>query len=165
MDMQQHSFDPLNPYHSGYGPQARQLAKTQSGLWVAFKWAWKLLIYSPLLFTGYWIASKVLDKQSHGLLWIGVTLVVAVVLYHILMAVKSLLIVQRNRGNLMWIPLFTVCVAFTCLLPVYLAYDSVNYLVQKLNGSDILTWIVLACFAMYIYFQYDFLNDSHQKRV
>jgi len=44
------------------------------GLWFFLKLAFKLLIYFPLVFTGYIITTKFLDKHAHGILWMGTIL-------------------------------------------------------------------------------------------
>lgn len=161
MEWRDHPLDATNPYQSGYDPQARHLAKTQSGLWIVFKLAFKILVYSPLLLSGYWLSQKILPKDSEKLLWFLLPVVFAIILYQVLKQCKQFIIRSKQKGKWGWLPLFIACVAFTCLLPAYLAFELVNPVIQKINGSQIFTYLLIGGFTLYVYFQYDFL--SHQS--
>jgi len=152
MDMQEYS------YYNSVDHQRRQLAKTESGLLLFFKWAWKALIFFPLLITGYWVATKLLTKQSEGILWVVVPILVAMIIYGVLIGLKSVIISQKQKGNLIWLPVFIICVAFSCILPVYIAFDPVNQLIEKVNGSKIVTYLILFILTIYVYRQYDYLG-------
>ena len=129
------------------------------GLWFFLKLAFKLLIYFPLVFTGYIIATKFLDKQAHGILWIGTILFMAYVIYLFLYFLKGIILVLKFHGNLLWLPLLVIAVSFTCVLPVWLTWDSATNLILKLGGNTIIQWIFAIAFGVYIYFRYNFLTN------
>ena len=144
-------------------PIQRQLRVTQRGLGIVFLWAIRLLIYSPLVATGYLICTLFLSKQANGILWLGLPLVFGLLIFFALVALKRLLLSLKAKESGWWILLFICCVAFTCILPTYLLYHPLNSLILRLHGNRIVTAVLLACFALYVYFHYDFLN--HTKRI
>jgi hypothetical protein len=149
----------------GYDGGQRQLQTTQRGLWLVFKWACKALIYASLLVTGYLICTLFLDKKAHGLLWLGLPVLLAYLLYIVVMATKKIINSLRAKGKLFWLPLFILCVAFTCVLPACIVYNPVNYIVHECKGNQTVTILLVACFTCFVYFQYDFLNRRQRKKL
>ena len=123
----------------------------------------KLVVYSPLTFTGYFICTCLLDKKASGLLWIGLSLGFGLLIYFILLGLKAIILNFKAAGNYWWIPVFIFCLAYTCLLPAFLVYEPLNQLVLKLNGNGIITFILELGFATFVYFQYDFLGHVLSK--
>src|SRR5436309_362501 len=83
---------------------------TIKGLWFFIKLAFKLLIYFPLVFTGYIIAAKLLDKNAHGLLWIGTIVFFAYLIYLFLYFLKGIILALKFHGNLIWVPLLLMAI-------------------------------------------------------
>lgn len=163
MEWRDHPLDATNPYQIGYDPQAQQLARTQSGLWIVFKLALKTLVYSPLLVFGYWLSQKILSKESEAIVKFILPVVCAIILYQLLMQCKLAIRSAKQRGSWWWLPVFILCIVFTCLLPAYLAFELISPLLKKMNGGNTITWLVIFCFTTYIYFQYDFLGHLSGK--
>jgi hypothetical protein len=157
MDMQEYT------YYNTVNHQGRQLAKTQNGLLLALKAAFKLLVFFPLVVTGYWITTKLLTRQSEGILWIIIPIGMAIVLYGVLIALRSFIIAKKQKGQLIWLPVFILCVLFSCVLPVYVAYQPINQLTSRMQGGTIITYIILLIFGMYIYSRYDYLGHFSKK--
>lgn len=147
----------------GYDGGQRQLQTTQRGLWLALKWAGKALFYAPLLISGYLLCTIFLDKKANGLLWLGLTVLMAYLLYIGVITSKRVLNNLRAKGNLFWLPLFIICFAFTCATPAVIMYQPINYLVHECNGNEAVTILLVICFIGYVYFRYDFLNHRLKK--
>jgi len=141
-------------YETGQHP----LYTTQRGLLIALKLFINAIVYAPLLVTGYAICTLVLSRGSEGLLWVGLTVLFAIILYCLLQLLKKGMIALKAKGSYWWIPLFIFCVAFTYILPLYIVYHPLNYLVIKLRGNKTVTDILAACFTLYVYYKYDFFN-------
>ena len=99
---------------------------TVRGLWFFVKLAFKVLIYFPLIFTGYIIAAKFLDKQTSGILWIGTIMFIAYVLYLFIYFMKGVVLVLKFHKNILWLPLLLIAVFFTCIVPVWLTWDAAS---------------------------------------
>jgi hypothetical protein len=153
-----------NDYYNGYDASQRQLQTTNRGLVIAFRLLLKALVFSPLIFTGYLLAVRVLDKKAHGLLWVTVILIFAGLLYTALMMLKNIINELKNKGNYWWIPVFFLCIAFTCILPARLIYDPLNHIVLQMKGTPAVTRMIDVCFAVYVYFQYDFLGHKEMAK-
>jgi hypothetical protein len=151
-------------YYNGYDPTQQQLQTTQRGLWLVFKWAFKGLVYTPLLITGYLCCTAFLDRKANGLLWFGITILFAFLLYIAIIAAKKILVSLKAKQNPLWLVLFIFCVAFTCIVPAYLIYAPLNYIVLELKGNKTVTILLVACFDLYVYFQYDFLNHKPPQK-
>lgn len=128
------------------------------------KGVWKALIFSPLLFTGYLIIKQYLNTQDNYFTWIVAIIFVAFLLYMIIVQIKRFIATQYAKGNyLIWLPLLIICVVFTCILPAYLIYDTVDAIIKKFHDGSLLTKLVVVFFALYIYRQYDFLGVHRKK--
>gem|GEM_PF-1098897 len=132
---------------------------TLRGLWFFAKLAFKLLIYLPLVFTGYIIAAKFLDKEASAILWIGTILFIAYVLYLFLYFLKGVILVLKFHRNLLWFPLLLIAISFTCILPVWVTWDSATNIILKMGGNITMQWIFAIAFGTYIYFRYNFLTN------
>ena len=132
---------------------------TINGLWYFIKLAFKLLVYLPLVFTGYIIASQFLSKQAHGMLWIATILLIAYLMYLFMYFLKGIILVLKFNRNLLWLPLLLIAVSFTCILPVWLIWDSATNIVLNMGGNITIQWIFAIAFGVYIYFRYNFLSN------
>jgi hypothetical protein len=148
-------------YYNNWADPTRQYSRnTQGAFLLVLKWLFKMLVFSPLVVTGYFITTGILDKKAHGLLWFGLPLLFAYLMYAGVMAIKQVMLDMRAKNNGWWRPLYTVCVAFTCILPAYLVFAPLNYIVHEMKGSETITWIVVFVFTAYVYFKYDFLQHK-----
>lgn len=142
----------------------QQMFDKQTGfLWKVIKWLFKALVYFPLIITSFIIVSSIMKKEASSLLGLAVVILVTFILYLLVYFIKGILICLKSNNKLLWILPFIICVAFTCILPVYLVLDPVGYLVQNANRSgntySIFKWIFSLAFGVYVYFRYDFLTN------
>jgi hypothetical protein len=121
----------------------------------------RTLVYSPLLLLGWIITKQVLDVKTDKIIWIAVILLFAVVFYFIIYFFKGVLIALKHNKNLFWIPLFTLCVLFTCILPVWIIFDYLKnfFTAYSEANKNLLTWIFACAFALYVYSRYHFLTN------
>jgi len=136
---------------------------TVIGLLIALKLAFKALIYFPFLVTGYLCAGVILHRKDHGLLWLGMTLLFTFMVSLIFSILKNLIRHWRTRNVFFWIPLFIVCVAYTCVFPVYLVFDLIEKIVSKMTHQSnvaLLTWIVSLAFGFFVFSRHRFFEDS-----
>ena len=132
-------------------------------LWKVAKWLFKALVYFPLIITSFIIVSSIMKKEVTSLLGLAVIILVGFILYLLVYFVKGILICLKSNNKLLWILPFIICVAFTCILPVYIVLDPVGHLVQSSSHSgtpnNVLKWIFSLAFGVYVYFRYDFLTN------
>jgi hypothetical protein len=130
-------------------------------LWIAAKWILKAIVYLPLWFTGYIIVDNILNKEDSAFAWIGLIVIFAICLYQLLFFVKGMIIGLRHRNNLFWILLFILCITFTCILPVWFAFDTIHFYAEEWStkSADILTWVFAMAFGLFIYSRYHFLTN------
>jgi len=143
-----------------YNTGQRPLQTTQRGLLIVFKWLFKMLVYAPLLVTGYFICTIFLNRKADALLWLGLTALFSFILYLLIQVLKNVLQTLKAKGNYWWIPLFIFFVLFTCILPAYLVYAPANYIVIHLKGNEAITVFLVICFALIVYWKYDFLRHK-----
>lgn len=156
-------LDPLSFHQPKRRPEPRRTATTGNWLPAIFKVLLEVLAYAPLIFTGYLISRIFLDRKDSAFSWIGFSLLFAFLLYQLVFFFKGILIGLKAKANILWLPLFLLCAGFTCLLPAYLAYEPVNYIVLRLKGSSFMTWFLLVLFGLYVFSRYNFLSDSSPK--
>jgi hypothetical protein len=141
--------------------------RTLHALWKVLLWLFKILIYAPLFFTAFIIVSAVLKEEESSLLGLIVILLVTFILYLLIYFLKGAIIALKAYNNLMWVPVFIICVAFTCILPVYIVFEPIGNLLKSLsksgNPNKALTWIFSIAFGAYVYFRYDFLTNIAPK--
>lgn len=129
------------------------------GLWFFIKLAFKLFIYFPLVFIGYLIAAKFLDKNAHGLLWFTAIAFFAYLIYLFLYFLKGVVLSLKFRHNFLWVPLFFIAVTFACVLPIWLIWNTAANLIGKMGGDETMQWIFAIAFFVYIYMRYNFLTN------
>jgi hypothetical protein len=128
-----------------------------TGLLFVLKCAVKMLIYSPFLFTGYLITTHILHKKDHGLLWIGLTVLLAYFIYLFFRLFIHLKNNLKANGNLFWIPIFIIGVTFSCALPVWIVFEPVEKVISKLASHSnvaVIAWIVSLAFGFFVYSRY-----------
>jgi hypothetical protein len=130
-----------------------------SAIFFALKLLFKGFVYFPLLATGYLITTHILQKKDNALVWIGLTMLFAYILYSFIFFLKGILIALKSKGNLLWILLFAFCVGYTCVAPVWLFFDTIEKLMFHLSKEQgtLLTWIFSFAIGGYIYDRYQFL--------
>lgn len=131
------------------------------GLWIAVKWLLKAIVYLPLWFTSYIITSSILHNEDSAFAWIGIIIIFTLCLYQALFFLKGMLIAFKSRGNLLWILLFIICTTFTCIVPLWIAFDTLRSFAIEMSekSANTLTWIFAIGFGIFVYNRYHFLTN------
>lgn len=131
----------------------------------AIRCAGKTIVYFPQLSGGYCMAGCLLNKDSTGILWIALTVLFAFILYQCIFLLKGLLIAFKTKRNFWWMPLFMLCILYTCVLPLMLFVGLLHQaaLYCTIAYADPLTWLLAIIACCYLYSKYAFLNDSAPK--
>ncbi|HEY0054297.1 MAG TPA: hypothetical protein VGB63_02980 [Pedobacter sp.] len=152
-----------------YQDDGQHMVRVQTfGLLIAAKYLIKLFIYSPLIFTAIAITNSIGDKDEFkSFKGLFVIFLITCILYLLVYFLKGLLIGLKTKGNFFWIPLFLFCIAFTCVLPVYLAFEPVGKLVMYMSKTqkpdELLQWVISLTIGYLVYFQYKFMTNIAPK--
>lgn len=136
--------------------------RSLNALFLAAKILFKIILYFPILFTGYWFATNLLTQQDTAALWIAAVLLIAYGLYCGVYCLKGILLACRQAGNLLWLPIFVVCIAYTCITPAYFLFQTMEPVMLRLSpdAGSLFTWMVAGGSALYLYYQYNFLREQ-----
>lgn len=131
-------------------------------IWKAIKIIFKLTVYLPLWFAGYQITSQILIKNEDSLNLIALTILFALLIYQVIFFTKGLIISLKIKGNLFWLPLFIVCICFTCVLPTWFIHSSIQPWLHRIspNSGNLMAWLTSIFFGIYVYSRYHFLTDN-----
>lgn len=126
---------------------------------IAIKIILKIIVYSPLLCIGWLIANAILTVNTNKILWIALILIFATLSYFVIYFLKGVLIALKHNHNWLWLPLLIFCVAFTCMLPVWIVFDPLTNFIGRYSQTNqqLLTWIFAFAFGLYVYSKYHFL--------
>jgi hypothetical protein len=98
---------------------------------------------------------------SSGLLfWIGGIIAIAFMLYQLLFFLKGMLIALMEKGYLLWLLLFLICVSFTCILPAWLAWEPAIHLAAKVKSDASFARMTVIILVAYGYTRYNFLERT-----
>lgn len=126
------------------------------GLGKAIKFAFILLLYSPLWFTAYLVCSIFLDTSSSIWLWLVSIILGSLILHYLLFLVKGFIATLKSNGNWLWLPILILSVSFTSILPVWLMfpaiYDLMNFL--SIPEAKTLTWMIAGTLSLIMYLKY-----------
>ena len=123
----------------------------------------RFFIYSPLVCTGFLITTKILDRNASALLWIAMIVLLAYILFLIVYFIKGIIVGLYSNNNLLWIPIFLACVGYACILPAWFLYASIQAMVIKLHGNNLIAIFLDTAFGIFIYLRYQFLTNSAPK--
>ncbi|SHN43375.1 hypothetical protein [Chitinophaga sp. CF418] len=126
-------------------------------------WLFKALVYCPLIFTSFYIVFSFMKEETSSLMGLGLVILVSFILYFIVYFLKGVIICLKGNNRILWMLPFIICVAFTCILPVYIVLDPIGNLVKSSSHSQTehstIKWIFSIAFGVYVYFRYDFLTN------
>lgn len=145
-----------------YESEQHVFDKSLSGLFLVGKILFKTLLYLPILFSGYWLATTVLNKEDAAALWMATVLLFAYGLFCSVYCLKGILLACREAGNLLWVPILALCIAFTCIAPAWFVFHAIEPLLLRLSpgAGSLFTWIISGSAAIYLYSRYNFLKDQ-----
>lgn len=129
---------------------------------VVFKLILRTIVYSPLLFVGYFITKQILTAESDKIFWLALILIFAVVLYFSVYFFKGALIALKFNHKLIWVLLFIFLAVLTCILPVWIIFKPLQNFIADYNSGNqqLLTWIFASAFGLYVYSRYHFLTNT-----
>ena len=124
------------------------------------KAAVKAIVYSPQLFTAYLLCKTYLKREAPVQVWLSYILLVAFLIYQFIFLLKYVMHQLMYRSNWFWLPLFLLLVAYTCIFPVWISFDTIHQLMRfiSLEQATFLTWLCSGAMSSYIYSQYHFLK-------
>ena len=115
----------------------------------------RCLVFSPLVLTGYWITSRLLDQHTSGLWCILSIAVQSCLLYSFVYFLKGILVGLKKTGSWLWVFVWLPLVLYTCILPVWFVYHPI---VQYVHDPE-LAWFISILFGCYIYTRYRFHSN------
>jgi hypothetical protein len=112
-------------------------------IWKAIKIFLKLTVYLPIWFSGYLITTQILSKNEDPLTWIALIILFTLIAYQMIFFIKGIIIGLKNKGNPFWLPLFIVCICFTCVLPTWFIHNNIQPWCHRLshNSGNLLAWL------------------------
>lgn len=129
--------------------------------WV-LKCLFRSLVYAPLFATGYFLSTLLLESGEAAVLWIASTLGLTLAVLLLIYFLKGILIALLNAGNFLWVPLALLLVGYTCLVPSWYVFHSLEKFlaVRMESDANFITWAATIAFAGYTYSRYNFLTDT-----
>jgi hypothetical protein len=155
-------FNPTIMHYTLYETEQHIFDKTLAGLFLVGKLIFKTLLYLPILFSGYWLATIILNQQDPAVLWWVTSLLFSYAVFCGVYCLKGILVACRDAGNLLWVPIFLICTGYTCMAPAWFVFHSIEPVMLRLTpdiGSTC-TWLLSIGAAVYWYTQYNFLKDQ-----
>jgi signal transduction histidine kinase len=133
-----------------------------SALRIAARSCIMLFVYSPLLLIGFALSSFLWGTGNQVLLLFLFTGIFALLLFGMIYFLKGLLIGCRNKKSLWWLPLWILCVGLTCIFPVWLAYDAIQFIAVRISATNtgMVTKLLAVILGIYIYSFYTFHKDK-----
>jgi len=126
------------------------------GLWFTVRLLFRCVAYMPLLYTGYLISTHILSKKESGIGWLILTIVLAYFIYLLIFFFKGMMLCLKEMNVRIWIPLFFLCIAFTCIMPVWM----VQAILYRVEVNQTVVWILSIAFGYYVYLKYQFASDQ-----
>lgn len=123
----------------------------------------KALVFSPQIITGYIICLHFLNRKDAVGVWITCIVMVATLIYLFIVILKTILLAMMQKGNWLWLPLSIVCIAYTCIFPVWILFDSINHIMLFISKDHaaLMTWLCSLCLGLYIFTHYNFFSSRH----
>ena len=129
---------------------------TLLGLWYTGRMLFRCLAYIPLLYTGYRVSTHILSKKDNGIGWLVLTIVLAYFFYLFIFFLKGMMLCLKKMNVWIWIPLFFLCIAFTCMMPVWLVHAILNRVIE----NKTVDWVLSIAFGYNVYLKYQFAFDQ-----
>lgn len=100
-----------------------------------FKIIYYGFVYLPIWAASYFLTMKLNPFYGESKpIKIVVVFLIAYILYCFVFFLKGLMIAFKVNKKWLWVPLFVVCVLFTCLLPTWLSFDIIKGLLRPEKG-------------------------------
>lgn len=148
--------------YTHYNSEQYLFDRNLGGLWGFGKLLFRTLLYLPLLFTGYVLSDLVLNKEEAAVLWMTSVVGFAFALFLFLYVLKGMIVALQKAGNLLWVPIFLICIAYACMVPAWLVFQTIDKFMLRLSPDTgrIFTWMIAAATALFSYRRYNFLTDN-----
>lgn len=119
------------------------------------------LVYSPIILLAVLLTEELtfLHNGSQKLKILSYILI-GYLIYASIFFLKGILMAFKANGKVIWIPIFILCIALTCLLPCYFVYSMA---LEYLDNSVFWSALISALFAFFVYNKYDFTKDVSPK--
>lgn len=128
----------------------------------------QLVIFSPLLMLGYWLADHLHSAYSND--WtIKVALVIffSYILYAILYFLKGMIIRLRDLKRKWWVVVWFCCVALTCGLQILIVQYQLEGYFHARRIANYSLWSLAGSLAVgaFVYLHYSFLTNIAPRSV
>ncbi len=105
----------------------QMLNRNIHGIGYAVRFFIYLFIFLPLLAVASLFTTKVLDKKTEGIYQVAAIVVMAYLIYCILFFLKGMLMFWKRKLNPLWIIIWMICTAFTCLPSALLLFNVIHH--------------------------------------
>ena len=143
-------------FHHG---EEQYLFDRHLGIFGMFFWlAIKMIIYTPFLVGGYFLASLLLEKKDSGILWLILIILFVLVCLAIIHFLKRCILSLRSRRSLLWIFLLLFYWLITTVLPFCIIFKLLHHFILRLihsaNKADFIITLLSLCLAFIHYNRY-----------
>lgn len=161
-------------YYQGYEDAMRQARVTRSTGLIGFfvrtivSMTYSAFVYVPLLIFSYYIASKLSSLYSDDLIIkIGLTIIVAYLLFSFVYFLKGILIGMRNNGRVVWVAIWSLCVIITCGIQAVLGQILLQdfFEARQIANYQVWSWIGACAILILVYSHYQFLTNVAPRSV
>ena len=135
------------------------LNRNVRGFGIALILFYYLIVFSPLWFSGFMIERKLFELKYQGSEQVLIIVSISIALYCLLFFLKGILISCKNKGNLIWIPLFGICAGFTAVVPAIVLFQTIK---NPLTGAGL---AVILFSLIYAHYQFHAIGSPWFGRV
>jgi hypothetical protein len=164
-------MDYYQGYQEGY-LQARSNARYYSiGGWLVqtvLSLIYLTVVLLPLLMIAYRIAETIkITYSNNSIIQIGLTLGFTYFLYSIVYVLKGIMIGLRDMKYKMWIPIWIVCIIFTCGLQILISQYQLQDYFNSNNVANytVWSWLGSILLGIFVYSHYSFLTNIAPRSV
>jgi uncharacterized membrane protein YczE len=130
---------------------------------IIFKYFFRALVYSPFILSGFLTSGLFLHRKDNAVIWLGMALLIAYFFHFLIILLKDAIANWRRQRKVIWMPLYIMCVAYTCVLPAYIIFGPVEKIMSSLNhqmNAELFSWIVSVGFGFYLFRRHGFLKNN-----
>jgi hypothetical protein len=155
-----------NYHHNNSGFVFAILETTFIYLWLFLKFLFQVILYSPLVATGYAITYFIAPLfDFHKLIFGLMLLFFTALVYCLVFFLKGMLIALKVNNHNYWWVLFAPLVFYTCGLPLFLGYTFFSGLFKDIPSFQIWGGIFGLIIGVLSYRKFDFLTDMSPQWV
>lgn len=161
-------------YYQGYEDAMRQARVTRSAGLLGFvirtilSILYSVFVYAPLLVLSYFLVNEISALYSNDVyIKIGLTAIVAYLLFSFVYWLKGILIGLRTNGQSLWIVVWAICVMATCGIQAIIGQNLLEtfFRERQIANYDVWSWIGASAILILIYSHYQFVSNVAPRSV